>query len=1549
MSEEERSRSQPTRPLVLPDTFTGDDNFDHWISHFESVSAVNQWTDADKLLWLRVRLTGKAHVALDQLPHEIQQSYSNVKKALRERFEPESKRMLYKAEFETRRKKASETWADFADDLRRLTDKAFPNLQCEAREELALSRYLDQLGPPQISFAVKQRRPRNLPEAVSSTIELESYLPREQSVRAVSDDTCNTATGPANPLTPQITPVQAISDQPLLQQLLDRIEKLEMTRPRPTQQSSRTEPRRLRQQGGVPKEITCYRCGRPGHYARGCAAGRSYRQQEQRDQDFKTEQPLHNAQPFSINNVSSYLLPCCMNNVPVSFLVDTGAGVSLLQGAVWDRIKPQNHNLKTVTVHRLVGVDGVPISIRGSTVVQFSVYGIKFQHEFVIADQITSEAILGLDFLEPNKCVLDLANEKMYIQDKPVPLQPLQSFNVSKCVKVTVVETVTVPPCSEMELIAHVNVPQDGTWLIEGTGCPVLVARAIVAPEQCNVVVRVVNTELTPVKLYKNMKIATAEPIEDHIICEVSKGKSLQAQPEGSSDIILANPLPDDITSDQKEKFLALMAHYSDILADGPDKLGRTGVLQHHINTDNATPIRQQARRVPLPRRETVHNLLQDMLSKNIISPSQSPWASPIVLVAKKDGSTRFCVDYRKLNTVTRKDAYPLPRVDDSLDTLTGSKWFSTLDLRSGYWQVEVCPEHRAKTAFTTQEGLFEFNVMPFGLCNAPATFQRLMDSVLAGLQWSACLVYIDDIIIMGKSFDDHMRNLQTVFERLRQAGLKLHPGKCQFLQQKVYFLGHVVSADGLLPDPNKTSKVKDWPTPGTVQEVQQFLGLANYYRRFIHNFAVIAKPLHHLTEKHTKFQWNHDCQNAFTALKTCLTSAPILALPDWSRPFVLDTDASDAGIGAVLSQIHQDGREYVIAYASRTLNRAERNYCATRKELLAVVTFMKHFRQYLVGHNFTVRTDHAALTWLQNFKSPEGQLARWLETLQDYQFDIVHRPGCRHNNADALSRLPCSQCGRESHSPKSAELISVISASNYIGGYSTKDLRDSQLNDPCIGELLLAHESNQKPSQDHAKGKDLEYRRLLQQWEQLTIKDDILWRYFAHPNHDGGHLQLVVPRNLRDEILKECHEGMSGGHLGQEKTLHRVKERFYWPGHYNDVCNWCLTCKACATRKTPAPTQRAPLGTVKAGYPTQVMAVDLVGPLPESTSGNSYILVVGDYFTKWMEALPVPNQEAVTVAEKLVNEVFFRYSIPEQLHSDQGAQFESQLMGEVCKLLHINKTRTTPYHPQCDGLVERFNRTLLNMLASCANDHPFDWEKHIRKVCMAYNSSIHSSTGHTPFYLMFGRQARLPVDIMYGTGEHDEAQSPCEYATTLKQRLTSAFTLVRERLKTTHQRQKALYDQKIHGNPYHQGTLVWLHVPFTGRRGSRKLYHPWTGPYKVVKQLSEATYRIQKLHGRRQRKVVHFDHLKPCPANMRLDYDSDNSRTATDITSTTEHDTTQSRTPANIGQDLDLVEEDDNWEYSNPAISLPVAAPNTRYPSRDRRPPSRYDSFVRI
>ena len=342
------------------------------------------------------------------------------------------------------------------------------------------------------------------------------------------------------------------------------------------------------------------------------------------------------------------------------------------------------------------------------------------------------------------------------------------------------------------------------------------------------------------------------------------------------------------------------------------------------------------------------------------------------------------------------------------------------------------------------------------------------------------------------------------------------------------------------------------------------------------------------------------------------------------------------------------------------------------------------------------------------------------------------------------------------------------------------------QLEDNIVGPLLKAKETNQKPSADHAKSQGLEYRWLCQQWEQLVAQEGVLWRYYAQPRENQGWLQLVISCNLRPSILEELHQGVGSGHLGHDKTLSRLKQRFHWPGHFNDVRNWCKSCVNCNTKKISAPTQRAPMGTIIAGYPMQIVDTDLVGPLPESENGNRYILVVADYFTCWMEAFPIPNQEASTVATKLVDEVFLRFSVPVQLHSDQGRQFESQLLFVIYNLLNITKTRTTPNHPQCDGLVEWFNRTLLNMLATCVKDCPFEWEHHIRKVCMAYNSSVQSSTGYTPFYWMFGRQTRLPVDIMYGTSTQ-QPSSPGEHARLLQCQLQSAFELVKEHTSRKH------------------------------------------------------------------------------------------------------------------------------------------------------------------
>ena len=1119
-------RGNPERPILIPDNFDGKGDFDNWVSYFECVATINGWTNEEKLLWIRVSLRGAAHVAYQCFDHETQNSYVTVKTALRERFEPQCKSELYKIEFEKRGKNEEDTWPDFADELMVLARRAFPGLQNESKEIIALNKFLANLQDPRVCLAVRQRRPRTLREAVSATLEMESYL---LTLPVTSDDNDDCSDGFSNVKRVGSTTgdLEVLEE---IRRLAKRVEQLESDSTRVHREA--TPP----QQAWRAKEVTCYCCGNVGHYARGCA--------------LKTQCSIpaapNETRPnplncISINNVSSYVLSCNVHGVPMSFLIDTGAGVSLLDKEAWDRIKSKAGDLNLVSNHRLVGVDGIPLKVLGSVIAPLSVSGFNFSHKFIVAEGLTTDAIMGLDFLESNKCVLDLAKGKIIIADQSVALVPNSpSLHTGCCSSVMLSQNCVVPPRSEMEIVAHLDSKEDGTWLVEGISSPsaqIMIARALTKAQDQSVVLRIVNIDVSPVTLYRNSKIATAELITDSAICNTCEQGEVSAS--GSylaKDIPLT--LPDDVTAAQKEQFLALLSHYSDIIAARPDELGRTTVMQHCIDTGNAAPIRQQARRVPLPRRETVHTLLNDMLEKGIISPSKSPWASPIVLVKKKDGSIRFCIDYRKINGVTRKDAYPLPRVDDTLDTLTGSTWFTTIDLRSGYWQVEVAPKDREKTAFCTQEGLFQFNVMPFGLCNAPATFQRLMDCVLAGLQWTSCLVYIDDVIIMGKSFESHLHNLQQVFDRLRQAGLKLHPYKCQFLQHEVRFLGHIVSANGVSPDPDKTVKVKDWPTPTSRQETQQFLGLANYYRRFIKDFATIAKPLHKLTEKKQSFKWTYECQQAFAQLKHLLTTAPILALPDWSRPFIVDTDASDSGIGAVLSQTNEKGEEHVISYASRLLTKTERNYCVTRKELLAVVTFLHHFRQYLIGTNFVVRTDHGALTWLQNFKSPEGQLARWLEKLQDFEFSIVHRPGKRHCNADALSRLPCRQCGRVVEN-----VIATITSSDICGGYTQAEIRDLQLDDCCVGELLKAMESHQKPSPDHAKSKSVKYRRLYQQWDQLMIRNGVLWRQYEHPNEQQSWLQLVAPTTLQSEIIKEAHEGTTGGHLGQDKTLHRVKD----------------------------------------------------------------------------------------------------------------------------------------------------------------------------------------------------------------------------------------------------------------------------------------------------------------------------------------------------------------------------------------------------------------------
>ena len=528
------------------------------------------------------------------------------------------------------------------------------------------------------------------------------------------------------------------------------------------------------------------------------------------------------------------------------------------------------------------------------------------------------------------------------------------------------------------------------------------------------------------------------------------------------------------------------------------------------------------------------------------------------------------------------------------------------------------------------------------------------------------------------------------------------------------------------------------------------------------------------------------------------------------------------------------------------------------------MVEFVQHFRQYLLGREFTLRTDHGSLVWLKNFKEPEGQLARWLERLAEYNFTVVHRRGSQHNNADALSRLPCNQCGRDNHSQDKAvqeedpRMKAAAVSLLQLQTHSPRDMYQLQLKDPIIGPVYDAVRQKVPLSPDELSKLGRESRMLLQQWDSLCISDGVLYRKSLM---GSNALQLIVPQGLQRTVLKDLHEGAVGGHLGEGKMTGRLKERFYWPGCTEDARGWCRACPSCSTRKTLAPKRRAKLQTLRAGYPMQIVCVDIMGPLPVTEKGSKYVLVAADCFSKWVEAYGIPNQEAVTVAVKLVDEMFCRFSPPEQVHSDQGRQFESELLKETCRLLHIKKTHTTPYRPQGNGMVERFNRTLLDMLAIAVGDHPADWEVHIRKLCFAYNTSVHSSTGYSPFFLMFGRQATIPADLMYPLTQTQcqEKKDLPEYVHKLREGLQEAYALVRRRCDTEHKRQKAIYDKRAHGEAFNKDDLVWLFSPAVPRGKCKKFHHPWKGPFIIIERLGTATYKTKPAWNGWKCQIVHF------------------------------------------------------------------------------------------
>ena len=956
------------------------------------------------------------------------------------------------------------------------------------------------------------------------------------------------------------------------------------------------------------------------------------------------------------------------------------------------------------------------------------------------------------------------------------------------------------------------------------------IEEAVLCPDENNCVTLIVeNHGLSPAHLFEGKVLGQLEPVclaEDvggesqpqGMVGAMTELSSVEQRKQRLLDVLQLDR--EYLSTDEYQQLLIFLTDHHEQFALDPLELGSTNQVIHSIDTGDHPPIKQHPRRIPFALRSKVDTMVEEMLDQGVIKHSHSPWASPIVLVQKKDGSHRFCVDYRRLNSITKLDVYPLPRIDDTLDLLAHTRYFSTLDLASGYWQVAMDPKSQEKTAFTTHAGLYEFRKMPFGLTNAPATFQRLMEAVLSGLSRNICLDYIDDILVIGRSFEEHMNHLSKVFDRLKEAGLKLKAQKCKFGAGEVIYLGYQVTQNGLAPTPDKIRAVRDYPTPTDVRTLRSFIGLASYYRRFVPCFAAIASPLHALTKKDVSFEWSPACELAFTQLKSLLCSPPVLAFPDFTNGFILETDASGVGLGSVLAQKQEDGTTRPIAYASRSLQSHERNYGVTELEALALVWSVKHFRHYLYGHHCDVYTDHEALKALLQTPHPSGKLARWGLAIQELDLNIVYRSGKSNSNADALSRAPVAQ---DEDTPADSELAVVAALTPQSSSKSgEQSLESRQRDDPGL-KMIIDYCLNGDLPMDDKKARELVLQR-----DQFEVVDGILY----HLEKDKS-LRIVPPSVDQEKLFHEVHDSVFGAHMRDKKVHGELAKHYWWPKMRSDIVKWSRGCLICASRRVGNPA-RPPLSPIPVAGPFDRVGVDVV-QFPKSRSGNKYAVVFVDYLTKWPEVFPTADQTALTIAQLFVTKIISRHGVPGELLSDRGAAFLSHLMQNVCELMDTKKVNTTAYHPQTDGLVERFNRTLIEMLSKKVEKSGRDWDEHLPYVLFAYRASLQESTQESPFFLLYGRDPLLPSELCLNAPQEQQLWELDDYAREMTEQMTEAWKLAQESIGRAQKKQKRYYDQRSKKVLYSVGERVFVFMPSAKSTKAYKFARPFYGPYRVI------------------------------------------------------------------------------------------------------------------
>lgn len=908
-------------------------------------------------------------------------------------------------------------------------------------------------------------------------------------------------------------------------------------------------------------------------------------------------------------------------------------------------------------------------------------------------------------------------------------------------------------------------------------------------------------------------------------------------QTESGNSKIIFN-VAETLNQNQQVDMLNLLNEFRDIFsAEGDIPAGNAKVEPAKIHLEDDIPVARSPYRTAQKERELIEDHVTKMTAAGVIRESQSPYSAPVVLVKKSNKDPRFCVDYRLLNKKVTNYSFPMPRTDDFLNHLNGAKYFTSIDLKNCFWQIPLAEEDRYKTAFATNNALHEYNVLPFGLKSSPAICQKAMNDAVKGLLWNTVLVYMDDWLIPSPSWEHHLVSLRKVFQRLRDVNLKVKPEKCCFGSDTVKVLGHMVSKEGVAPDENKLRSVKLFPRPKNVKQTRSFLGLANYYRMFIPKFSQLTKNLQDLTKKNSRFQWTPEHEGEFQNIKEKLLTAPVLRHFDPNLETELVIDASDYGIGAILQQKEpheKSGR--VVSYASRNLRGPEMRYFTTEKEMMALVFGTTVFRNFLWGKKFTVITDHASLRYWNNIKNPSSRLMRFVLRLSEFDFNVIHTPGKLNTAADALSRTPIDN-------------PSYNAEEENIPCYTIKmeNLGELQRQDPELDAVIKAFNDTNAN------------RNIRRKVRRYILQDGALFKKIYHNNQD--YKVPVIPRTLRAEILNSLHDSpLTGAHLGRDKCMAKLKTRYFWENMYSDIEEYVRSCPDCQLMKKGS-NQHAKglLQPIEAPtQPFEHICIDIVGPFIKSVDKKRYIITCVDFATRYAEAKAVPTATAEEVATFLY-EIVTRHGAFRKVSCDRGAQFRSKIIENFVNQIGAFRSFSTAYHPASQGVVERFHASLANMLAAYTSSDQKDWPWSLPSVLFAYNTSVNKSTKFSPFELVYGRQATLPLDV--ATSE-PESETQDNRLNKIKEWRERANNNIREAQSVF----KKYFDKKRTDVKFKVGDKVMLHIPARKVGRTDKLEAKYHGPLNIKRVLSDVNYEVEgKLSNRKNYcDTVHIERLKP-------------------------------------------------------------------------------------